>query len=517
MGKHFLAVLFVLSLANPAMAAWESGFSERQKITFTSDTAKISGTLSNFPTLISLTLDNLKTTANGGCVTNSNGYDIRFTASDGTTDLTHELERYNAATGELITWVKLPSLTAGTVIYMYYGNSAITTNPSSSDVWDSAYIGVYHMDDSGPNIDDSCASDRDAAKDDPNNPSLAEGKIGYAEDFDGIGNSAEMSQTAFNDLTEVTLSAWIRMDTWGKNGQGRILDKTIWYFRVDETNKALYYWQNTTNASTEKEWRTATNVLTTGSWYHVGLVYKHDRLGGTTGPPLIYINGTSQSITELENSGWDSLADAGYHLYMGNDRNDAKTFDGMIDEVRVSQTKRGAGWINASYHNQSDPASFYSLSQTIAVDLRSADDGGDYTNWAIGSSDVSAVAVMNAANCVLVKNTGDLAQDFSIRASASNWTLAGSNGTDTAVLMALFNGGSAPAAGDFSVATDVLGTSEVWSTTAGGSGIFEGTSSGAGVQADSGEQLYLYLETPAGTTTSGQEIITVTIGCRAAQ
>ena len=67
------------------------------------------------------------TTANGGLVQNVNGYDIVFSsAAAGANRLSFEREKYVAATGEVDFWVKIPTLshTAGTAIYMWYGNAS---------------------------------------------------------------------------------------------------------------------------------------------------------------------------------------------------------------------------------------------------------------------------------------------------------------------------------------------------------------------------------------------------------
>ncbi len=54
----------------------------------------------NFPVLFKTTDPLLKAVANGGHVTNANGYDIIFTAdAAGTQKLNHEIEAYNPSTG----------------------------------------------------------------------------------------------------------------------------------------------------------------------------------------------------------------------------------------------------------------------------------------------------------------------------------------------------------------------------------------------------------------------------------
>ena len=73
----------------------------------------VPSTQSNFTVLVSVTDPALKTVANGGHVANANGYDIGFYAdSGGTTKLKWEVEKYNGTTGNLIAWVKIPSVSS---------------------------------------------------------------------------------------------------------------------------------------------------------------------------------------------------------------------------------------------------------------------------------------------------------------------------------------------------------------------------------------------------------------------
>ena len=129
-------------------------FGYRRQITILDSmtpTASCSSNLSNFPVLISLSGNWLKTTATdptNGRIYSANGYDIIFRASDGVTQLDHEIEQYDGTNGTLVAWVRIPTLAynADTTIYMYYGNAAITSataNPTG--VWDTNFKGVWHL------------------------------------------------------------------------------------------------------------------------------------------------------------------------------------------------------------------------------------------------------------------------------------------------------------------------------------------------------------------------------------
>ena len=123
------------------------GYSYFKTITIQSSQVSGVGGHIDFPILIYHTDLDLRTTSNGGRVTDINGFDIQFTLVDGNTVLEHDLEDYNAVTGEVAVWVKVPNVStlANTVIRIYYGNSAITTNQSSTATWDTNYKGVYHL------------------------------------------------------------------------------------------------------------------------------------------------------------------------------------------------------------------------------------------------------------------------------------------------------------------------------------------------------------------------------------
>ena len=90
----------------------------RKNITLSLNTATgVDSDLTDFPALVSITDLEIFEKTN-----ETDLKDIIFTASDGTTKLAHEIERYDSSTGEVIAWVKIPTLSASatTDIYIYY-------------------------------------------------------------------------------------------------------------------------------------------------------------------------------------------------------------------------------------------------------------------------------------------------------------------------------------------------------------------------------------------------------------
>ena len=66
------------------------------------------------------------------------GSDIRFTHSDGTTELSYWIESWNASTQLARIWVKVPGLAGGeTTIYLYYDNPNATSTSNGPNTFDS--------------------------------------------------------------------------------------------------------------------------------------------------------------------------------------------------------------------------------------------------------------------------------------------------------------------------------------------------------------------------------------------
>ncbi len=127
---------------------WNLNWTNRKFITV--NHTKITANLVNFPVLITLPSD-----ANLAAHAQSDGDDIVFTDDHGN-KLNHEIELYQSATGRLVAWVNVPSLSSltDTKLYLYYGNSASGNQQNPHGTWNSDYLMVHHMEETG-NIYDS--------------------------------------------------------------------------------------------------------------------------------------------------------------------------------------------------------------------------------------------------------------------------------------------------------------------------------------------------------------------------
>jgi flagellin-like protein len=325
----------------------------------TIDHTKVSGNQADFPVLISLTDSDLSTHAQ------ANGNDILFTSSDGTTILPHEIESYTAGTGALIAWVKVPSISSAsdTVVYMYYGNPSAPSQQDPTNVWDGNYKAVWHFDhdfvDStiNPNDGTNSGSTNVAAR-------IADGQDFNTNNYVGVGSDATIANIF---ASGGTYSAWIYPNTIGGTSEGRIGDKAQsnacsggcygWAFHLN-TNNVLRFRQGFSGA-TGGNWASPASSITLGAWQYVTVTYNSANIANV---PSIYINGISQALTVTSSPAGAPATDAAKVMRIGNYAGGTgRTFDGIIDEVRVSKSIRTPEWIATEYNNQNSPSTFYSV------------------------------------------------------------------------------------------------------------------------------------------------------------
>lgn len=328
----------------------------------------------NFPMMVSITDPELKYSSLGGRVGKTDGTDIVFTDSSGT-KLSHEIEKYASTTGELVVWVKVPyiSSSANTNIYMYYGNASATDQQDSVNVWDTNYKGVYHLKENPAVADaggiiDSTNNNNGTDTGSMDAADQVTGKIGYGIDFDGSNDYIDTTDfTAIEGAAGITMSAWIKLDTFGDN-EAIIADwqhsGNAVYFGLGDTAGSLG--TNTglqarvANSNTTGVGWTATSLISAGQWYYATFVY--DGTGWVNSSKIkIYLNGSSQGLTYTGTIP-GTAPNTTTNLLIASRA--AGTFlDGIVDEARVSSVARTDAWVITEYNNQSNPALFYSVGE----------------------------------------------------------------------------------------------------------------------------------------------------------
>ncbi|MFW9861993.1 MAG: DUF2341 domain-containing protein, partial [Candidatus Thorarchaeota archaeon] len=361
--------LVSIDLIDPSGAVWYSTdpvyqglsfslpFSKRKSLVI--DHNKVASDLENFPVLLELYDTDLHTGVR------ADGADIAFAA--GNLALDHEIElfdqNYNGTHARLVSWVEVPNLsaTADTTITMYYGNPYAPSRENPSGVWDSDFVGVWHLGESGTGLVDeyidSSIYDNHGQGGFGNStyvPTRTTAAIGYGQDFTNhfIDCGNDTSLDAFGH--QITLQLWMQFPATHPT-MGPINHKG-WY-----DGYRLLMWPNSQNVKfhlhgDDYDLETS-QTITPSSWHHVTAVYDGEYM-------RIYLDGDPDPAVMAKTD--DILSALPYPFRIGHgDHPEAKSWTypwiGQIDEVRISNVARSSSWIWTEYQNQADPQSFFNV------------------------------------------------------------------------------------------------------------------------------------------------------------
>ena len=303
------------------------------------------GNLVNFPVLIDITDSDLASDAQ------PDGSDIYFTNSSGV-QLSHEIEFYSA--GHLVAWVRVPSLSSlvDTTLYMCYGDPGAGDPENPAAVWDANFMMVQHLNEVSGDIYDSTVNGNNgtAVNGVVRN---ADGNIDGADSFDGTDDYVTiLDSNTLAGFTQFTASFWIKMDV--TTGRRTILNKwnigsgqRAWYIDYDPsrgTNTLGLF--VSADGSAYSYWYASFSPVA-GNWYHIAIVWQS---GVQT---LFYVNGSAVTVTT--STARASVCNNAEPLYIGRSYTTGRYFDGVIDEVRISNVARSAQWIATCYNTQMNP------------------------------------------------------------------------------------------------------------------------------------------------------------------
>ncbi len=366
---------------------YDADWQRRKKITI--DSTQVIADETNFPVLISFTDGQV------GASSRADGFDLLFTDTDGITKLDHEIETFTTPAGTLVAWVRIPLLTSSVdkVIYLYYGNSGAADQQNASDVWDTSYIGVWHLkeDPAGgaPQAKDSTTSAKHGTSaggmtSGDQIPGAINGSLDFdADDRIDVGNHPEF------DLPVYSWSMWVKgtvaPDSSGPNEH--VLWNGDYNFSFAWGHSAAFM-QAATHKDSEA-WQAAqiATTLVADTWYYITGTYDSANI-------RVYLNGgledtqaagTPVATTDVLMIGYADIA----------------AFAGQIDEVRVSDSARSASWIQTSYNNQSAPGGFGSVGDEVYPSQASASVGGTII------SSVTDSDIVTGGKTLVITLTGD--------------------------------------------------------------------------------------------------------------
>ncbi len=308
-----------------------------KKVEFTAAGVPENVTLAYFPLLVRLS----SSTIDGFLLTDiqrADHGDIIFVDADGKY-LPHEIDTWDAESGEALVWVRITSLTKNATFRMYYGADESSGNDPTR-VWTS-YAGVWHFT-VGATPDSSVNAFEMTFE--GNAKASSDGRIGA-----GVSNGvakAKLPFGALKDGSKFAASGWFKPT---KNSEtARLISSKKDYTKegfdlmyVKDTG--LYLRGNANNNTVMYKPSPATAAMPTGAWIHYAGV-----ADGT--PGAIYMNGTSlASGTIAAVTGHE-----GGKLALGGDCGGGNLFTGYCDELRVYNGVPSDAWIQAEAQSLAD-------------------------------------------------------------------------------------------------------------------------------------------------------------------
>jgi hypothetical protein len=483
----------------------------------------------------------LKTTANGGHTLNANGYDIIFVNGGGSL-LNFEMVGHGSSstthsptTGNVEFRVNIASLAEGSVIYMCYGNAAITTYQGNDPAtWNSAYKGVWHLNNIGATL--SATDSTGYSNGTVTGATGGAGQLSGAGVFSGTLQYIDLGNTAaLQSLTgDITVEAWVKPTDYSnyngilakwQSGTGCAAPFDSYIIAGSEAaNAGKVRFQRGSGSTCNNA--VSNSAIPTGTWTYVAI-----SMSGTS--VSFYKNGAADGGGTISGT----IGDSGRHAYIGTreDLGNGTMFKGSLDEMKVSNVARSANWILTNYRNESAPGSFYTVgsestsgpsSFTISPsNIPSGHSGnimltlsGAATNWSgstvfsiNGVANVTKVsqAVTSGTSATVVVATGSstgtltvtesgtgtatsttnvVTPVLSISPSSGNLksvqtlTLTGANtmwSTETAAGLFTISGGSGASIGTATITADTAGTVSLTVGTAAGPILITDTSTGA--------------------------------------
>ncbi|MBU4397682.1 LamG domain-containing protein, partial [Patescibacteria group bacterium] len=172
------------------------------------------------------------------------------------------------------------------------------------------------------------------------------GKFNGALDFDGDNDYINAgSDDSLDNLNEFTYTVWLYPRGRGENNEARIFDKRSSNpgFETQITTDYEFFAIrncNTTNAMA----RTPDNTLKINQWQHLVVTYTNNDIN-------IFVNGILQQNDQNSDCEGGLADDSSETLFIGNYSTPIRTFDGLIDEVKIYNYALTADQVKTDYNN----------------------------------------------------------------------------------------------------------------------------------------------------------------------
>jgi hypothetical protein len=371
----------MLGLGATAQGGIYDAWTRTNKITFAGYNK--SGTLTNFPVLV------LVNTSNGFYYSQfaaaTNGGDLRFSDSNGTTALNFEIEKWDT-NGNSYVWVQVPTISSTSDFFYAYWNGTNTTLPpcvTNGATWTNTYGAVWHM--TNTNARDGTSNGNNGTS--YGGVSSSTGIVGDTCSLDG--SSSPGTYVSVNDSpslrpAQFTISFWAKRRSASGTAvckRGHVTEVTYKSYLVSLSTNV--YVELATTGNAYPNWITTDGAVTSNEWRHINVTFAP--LNGNSSDTAIYVDGVKRAATFNGAGGYGAgnktLAYVNQPVNFGRNYASATPggyLNGNLDEVRIESVARSSNWIWACWANQVTNSTFLNYQgpsiyqQYLAVEAQAA-------------------------------------------------------------------------------------------------------------------------------------------------
>lgn len=356
-----LAAVFLASVSVQAAAINRANFQKRCAVSLTGYTGE--SVLENFPVLVRLSAGSPVGFDYIDCA--DGGSDLRFADAEGNL-LSHEIDTWDPD-GESLVWVRIPRLSAGTRLTLYYGarEDATLEDVNPSEVWSAgAYRGVWHF--SGDEKESVHGLEATVSGTPDYSAGGAVGRCySAAEDKTYLLYANDERWSRFGEDGTLTVSGWFKLD--GKPMYQRFVSTKV------NNNSGNRGWELTAFTAANQVALVASEGTgsnrtivdaskdLTAELVYLAMVFRADQT------VHLFVNGVEEAAYSQGNGSFASLLEPTDPLALGARAAQDWPLVGKMDEVRLHATAESAEYVAAAYATmtQADFATFGEVEEVV--------------------------------------------------------------------------------------------------------------------------------------------------------
>ncbi|MFC1742201.1 DUF2341 domain-containing protein, partial [Nanoarchaeota archaeon] len=315
---------------------WNSAWSKRKEINLTNAG---STALTDFPAYLNVSKESAM---------QSDYDDLRFfngSCGAAGVELAYEIENYNSTKADV--WLRIPTLSTGnTTICMYYGNSGAGYGENVTGVWDDNYHVVLHLNETSGDRYDSTRYGNNGT-----NSGVTHESVGVVDGADYFNSDTLIIPNADTNL-HFPLN--ITVETWFKTSQsiGAMVMKH------QESNTGDWFLATQSGAPDKLKWSVRNGTADWNSVVTPDAISDNEwHMGVGTFDNVtmrLYLDGVEVNSTASQGE----ISNVEQQITIGDEASELWPYIGYLDEIRISNITRSAGWVNQSYQFIANQSSF---------------------------------------------------------------------------------------------------------------------------------------------------------------